>query len=279
MNGANPRLRVPRGAERQQSRPAGRRRPGRGRRRDRQGDHRRLSLLGRQRLLDPHREHDRAGAFPALGRRRAGSKAGRCSACSSASCPAPTCRRASTASSAPHGFIGPKRSPLGLAADPGGFPLYKNGVVVGGVGVMADGVYGFDPEIQDVDQDDEEAIALAATHRLRRRRARSAPTGSASTAPRLRFSDATAGRSAHQPGRRAAPSRTPRRRAGALIAVSGYYDSATASSPAAPTAPKPRASAPRPPPNSPIPTPSSSPTARARTAIRSAPAPTPPAPR
>jgi uncharacterized protein GlcG (DUF336 family) len=60
-------------------------------------------------------------------------------------------------------FIGPKRSPLGLSADPGGFPLYKNGVVVGGVGVMADGVYGFDPEITDVDADDEEAIALAAT--------------------------------------------------------------------------------------------------------------------
>ncbi len=60
-------------------------------------------------------------------------------------------------------LIGPKRSPLGLSADPGGFPLYKNGVVVGGVGVMADGVYGFDPEITDVDHDDEEAIALAAT--------------------------------------------------------------------------------------------------------------------
>jgi uncharacterized protein GlcG (DUF336 family) len=64
---------------------------------------------------------------------------------------------------APGQFIGPKRSPLGLSADPGGFPLYKGGVVVGGVGVMADGVYGADPEIQDVDRDDEEAIALAAT--------------------------------------------------------------------------------------------------------------------
>ncbi|MFZ4382471.1 MAG: heme-binding protein, partial [Sandarakinorhabdus sp.] len=60
-------------------------------------------------------------------------------------------------------FIGPKRSPLGLAADPGGFPLYKNGVAVGGVGIMADGDYGFDAEVVDVDNDDEEHIALAAT--------------------------------------------------------------------------------------------------------------------
>ncbi|UVO53376.1 heme-binding protein [Sphingomonas sp. SUN039] len=60
-------------------------------------------------------------------------------------------------------MIGPKRSPLGLAADPGGFPLYKNGVVVGGIGVMADGVYGFDPNILDVDSDAEEFIALAGT--------------------------------------------------------------------------------------------------------------------
>ncbi|NML08495.1 heme-binding protein [Sphingomonas sp. G-3-2-10] len=59
--------------------------------------------------------------------------------------------------------IGPKRSPLGLAADPGGFPLYKNGVVVGGIGVMADGVYGFDTDVLDIDTDAEEAIALAGT--------------------------------------------------------------------------------------------------------------------
>ncbi|MGK2910917.1 MAG: heme-binding protein [Sphingobium sp.] len=60
-------------------------------------------------------------------------------------------------------LIGPKRSPLGLAADPGGFPLYKNGVVVGGIGVMADGVYGFDPNTLDDDNDPEEYIALAGT--------------------------------------------------------------------------------------------------------------------
>jgi uncharacterized protein GlcG (DUF336 family) len=59
--------------------------------------------------------------------------------------------------------IGPKRSPLGLSADPGGFPLYKNGVLVGGVGVMSDGDYGFDKNVLDVDNDDEENVALAAT--------------------------------------------------------------------------------------------------------------------
>ncbi|MEO1045815.1 MAG: heme-binding protein [Pseudomonadota bacterium] len=60
-------------------------------------------------------------------------------------------------------FIGPKRSPLGLAADPGGLPLYKNGVLVGGVGIMGDGDYGFDTNILDRDKDDEEAIAIAAS--------------------------------------------------------------------------------------------------------------------
>ncbi|HLZ83391.1 MAG TPA: heme-binding protein, partial [Caulobacteraceae bacterium] len=39
--------------------------------------------------------------------------------------------------------IGPHPSPLGLAGDPGGFPLYKNGVLVGGVGVKATTDYGF----------------------------------------------------------------------------------------------------------------------------------------
>ena len=60
-----------------------------------------------------------------------------------------------------HGSVGPKRSPLGLAADPGGLPLYKGGTVVGGVGVMADGTYGLDLVITDRDEDLDELIAVA----------------------------------------------------------------------------------------------------------------------
>jgi len=56
---------------------------------------------------------------------------------------------------------GPKPSPLGLSADPGGMPLYKNGIVVGGIGVVADGVYGLDLNIGDVDQNLDELIAVA----------------------------------------------------------------------------------------------------------------------
>jgi len=58
---------------------------------------------------------------------------------------------------------GPQRTPLGLSADPGGFPLYKNGTVVGGVGVLADGFYTIDKSIMGRDVDMDEAIALAAT--------------------------------------------------------------------------------------------------------------------
>ncbi len=60
-------------------------------------------------------------------------------------------------------LIGPKRSPLGLSADPGGFPLYKNGVLVGGVGVIGDGIYGFDGNVLDIDNDSDERAALAGT--------------------------------------------------------------------------------------------------------------------
>lgn len=58
---------------------------------------------------------------------------------------------------------GTHRGPLGAGADPGAFPLYKNGAVVGSVAVVGDGVYGFDREFTDNDRDVEEVIALAAT--------------------------------------------------------------------------------------------------------------------
>lgn len=56
---------------------------------------------------------------------------------------------------------GPKRSPLGLAADPGGLPLYRDGQVVGGIGVISDGVYGLDLDISNVDDDMDEGLAVA----------------------------------------------------------------------------------------------------------------------
>jgi uncharacterized protein GlcG (DUF336 family) len=59
------------------------------------------------------------------------------------------------------GTAGPKPSPLGLSADPGGLPLFKNGTVVGGIGVIADGMYSADQNIIDVDTDPDELIALA----------------------------------------------------------------------------------------------------------------------
>ncbi len=59
------------------------------------------------------------------------------------------------------GAIGPKRSPLGLSADPGGLPLYKDGRLVGGIGTIADGLYALDLDITDVDSDLDELIAVA----------------------------------------------------------------------------------------------------------------------
>lgn len=59
--------------------------------------------------------------------------------------------------------VGPQRSPLGLSADPGGLPLYKAGSLVGGVGVIADGLYSLDKNIMDFDASVDEVIALAAT--------------------------------------------------------------------------------------------------------------------
>jgi uncharacterized protein GlcG (DUF336 family) len=121
-------------------------------------------------------------------------------------------------------LIGPKRSPLGLSADPGGFPLYVDGVVVGGVGVIADGLYGFDPEVRDVDRDEDEAIALAATQGFAPpegiRAERISVDGTS-----LRFSDTTAA------DLRSNPASAPgfgsiNGTVGALTSVNGYYNAA-----------------------------------------------------
>lgn len=114
---------------------------------------------------------------------------------------------------------GPQRSPLGLSADPGGFPLYKDGTVVGGVGVIADGVYGLDLNAGDIDRDLDELIALAGSYGYAapadRRGDRITVDGKT-----FRFSDAAFGDLAAAPGN--APDFISLLGSGALLAVPGY---------------------------------------------------------
>jgi uncharacterized protein GlcG (DUF336 family) len=56
---------------------------------------------------------------------------------------------------------GPHRSPLGFSADSGGLPIYKNGVLAGGIGVMTKTVYSDNLNTFAVPIDDDEVIALA----------------------------------------------------------------------------------------------------------------------
>jgi uncharacterized protein GlcG (DUF336 family) len=53
--------------------------------------------------------------------------------------------------------------PLGLAADLGGLPLYKNGTAVGGIGIEGDGLYSLDQNPSTATQSLEEVIAAAGT--------------------------------------------------------------------------------------------------------------------
>ncbi|MFS0736220.1 heme-binding protein [Sphingomonas sp. 1P06PA] len=118
-------------------------------------------------------------------------------------------------------LIGPKRSPLGLSADPGGLPIYKNGVVVGGVGIMGDGRYGDDPNVLDIDDDAEEYIALAGTvgfdapETIRANRISIDGTT-------LRYVDATPDRFSSQPAS-APPFASINGSQGSLIRVRGYF--------------------------------------------------------
>ena len=116
---------------------------------------------------------------------------------------------------------GPYRAPLGLSADPGGFPLYKGGTPVGGVGISADGVYALDPMVTDLDTDMEEAVALAATFGLAapvdRRADRLTVVGRSA-----RFSDTTFDQlqsNVAQP-----PSFGSLSGLGTLVPVTGYFD-------------------------------------------------------
>jgi len=116
------------------------------------------------------------------------------------------------------GLLGPKRSPLGLSADPGGFPLYKDGVLIGAVGVIADGRYSFDSVISDSDQDLDELIALAASLQFiapaDRQASRITVDGKT-----LRFSDAESSDLLSSN-----PASSLINTAGALVNVAGYFD-------------------------------------------------------
>jgi len=50
---------------------------------------------------------------------------------------------------------------LGLSADPGGLPIYKNGLPAGGIGIEGDGLYTVDRDPADNDQPFEELIAAS----------------------------------------------------------------------------------------------------------------------
>ncbi|HKP82444.1 MAG TPA: heme-binding protein [Pyrinomonadaceae bacterium] len=55
-----------------------------------------------------------------------------------------------------------KPARIGLSGDPGGLPIYKNGLPAGGIGIEGDGLYTVDRDPTDDDQPFEELIAAAA---------------------------------------------------------------------------------------------------------------------
>jgi uncharacterized protein GlcG (DUF336 family) len=126
----------------------------------------------------------------------------------------------SPAGSAPG--VGPQSSPLGLSADPGGFPLYKSGTPVGGVGVIADGLYSADKDITAADANsNDEAIAFAGSFSYAapvNRRADQITVNGVT----LRFSDVDATNLKSTPT--TAPAFSALGAVGALIAVIGYAD-------------------------------------------------------
>jgi uncharacterized protein GlcG (DUF336 family) len=124
---------------------------------------------------------------------------------------------------------GPHRSPLGLAGDPGGLPLYKNGELVGGVGVKAEGPYRVDENIYDNDHSTDEIEALAGTHGYEAPAGIRADTITAGGLI-LRFSDATASDLLKNPAAATPYSKLPGS-AGALLPMPGYYEPLVAGHP------------------------------------------------
>jgi uncharacterized protein GlcG (DUF336 family) len=133
---------------------------------------------------------------------------------------------------------GPHRTPLGLAADPGGFPLYKNNQLVGGVGVKAVGVYGDDKNITDVVKLPDELLAVAGTfgmtptnHLLAENDQSARPVGQNNTnitvgGQTLRYSDVSTGDLVADPSK--APSFYSLTSAtGQLVSVPGFYNASS----------------------------------------------------
>ena len=123
------------------------------------------------------------------------------------------------------GMLGPKRTPLGLSADSGGLPLYKAGTPVGAVGVISDGIYGLDLNIGNLDRDNDELIATAATFGfaapVSRRADRIAVDGKI-----FRFSDVDFGDLASAPESAPDFGTGVNNVLGQLVAVRGYFDGA-----------------------------------------------------
>ncbi len=116
--------------------------------------------------------------------------------------------------------VGPHNSPLGLSADPGGFPLYKSGTPVGGIGIAADGIYGLDPNVLDTDRNIDEYIAMAGTYNYGAPTDRRADTITVNGIT-LRFTDVEYSGLATQPANAPPYSALAN---GALMKVPGYFD-------------------------------------------------------